>query len=200
MSAVSAQPAGLSIREFARREGCDDKLVRRALEKGRLKALPDGTLDPDLVGTGWRKSNRQGVPGADTSADIRSAVRAGMSASSRVSAAHDETPAEAAERIVTAGGAPYDIGEAERIKENYLALLRQLEYDLKSGAVVLVAEVAKAVGEEYARVRTRLLAIAAEQAPRLHRCKTVTELQDALHEVIVEALEELTRDGAPAPS
>lgn len=101
----------------------------------------------------------------------------------------------AVERILLSSGANMNIDEARRVKENYLALLNQLEYDQKAGAVVLVAEVAKAVGEEYSKVRTRLLAIPAEQAPRLHRYKTVNELQDALQEIITDALEELTRDG-----
>ena len=52
------------------------------------------------------------------------------------------------------------------------------------------------VGAEYAQVRTRMLAIPAEQAPRLHRLKTVNEIQDALMAIIVEALEGLTGDGA----
>ncbi|RJF81663.1 hypothetical protein D3877_16195 [Azospirillum cavernae] len=107
-----------------------------------------------------------------------------------------ETPEQAAERIVTSTGATMTQAEAERVKENYLALLRQLEYDVKSGAVVPVVEVAQSVGSEYAKVRTRLLAIPAEQAPRLHRCKTVVEVQEALRSIITEALEELTRDGA----
>jgi hypothetical protein len=87
------------------------------------------------------------------------------------------------------------IEEARRVKENYLALLGRLEYDHKSGAVVLVSDVAAAVGKQYAKVRTRLLSIPAEQAPRIHRLKTVTEVQDALQELITDALEELTSDG-----
>ncbi|WP_338662616.1 hypothetical protein VQH23_21005 [Pararoseomonas sp. SCSIO 73927] len=63
-------PGGISIREFARREGCDDKLVRRAVQGGKLQAFRDGTLDPALVGSGWRRSNRHSSSGADTPADI----------------------------------------------------------------------------------------------------------------------------------
>ncbi|MBK3786855.1 hypothetical protein G3A43_42515 [Paraburkholderia aspalathi] len=40
---------GVSIREFARREGVSDTLVHRALKLMRIKALPDGTIDPALV-------------------------------------------------------------------------------------------------------------------------------------------------------
>ena len=108
----------------------------------------------------------------------------------------DEKIDEVVERILLSSGADMDIDEARRVKENYLALLNQLEYDQKAGAVVWVSDVAKAVGDEYAKVRTRLLAIPAEQAPRLHRLKTVTQVQDALQEIITEALEELTRDGS----
>jgi phage terminase Nu1 subunit (DNA packaging protein) len=106
-----------------------------------------------------------------------------------------ESAADAAGRILMATGADMDMDEARRVKENYLALLNQLEYDQKSGAVVAVADVARAVGEEYAKVRTRLLAIPAEHAPRIQRLKTAIEVQDALQEIIVDALEELTRDG-----
>lgn len=47
-----------------------------------------------------------------------------------------DTPAAAAERILTASGAAWDLEEAKRIKENYLALLNQLEYEEKSGSLV----------------------------------------------------------------
>lgn len=106
-----------------------------------------------------------------------------------------ETPATAAERVLIATGAEMNFDEARRVKENYLALQAQLEYDRDAGLVVAVGDVAKAVGDEYAKARTRLLSIPSEQAPRLHRLKTVQELQDSLHEIIVEALEELTQDG-----
>jgi hypothetical protein len=48
-------------REFARREKCSPKLVRNRLERGYLKANPDCTIDPALVGTGWRKANAERI-------------------------------------------------------------------------------------------------------------------------------------------
>ncbi|MFH5923833.1 hypothetical protein [Roseomonas xinghualingensis] len=60
---------GLSLREFARREGCDDALVRRAVKQGKLQLSLDGTLDPALVGSGWRRGNRHPARGADIVAD-----------------------------------------------------------------------------------------------------------------------------------
>ncbi|HEM7842588.1 hypothetical protein QZM26_17875 [Burkholderia multivorans] len=136
-----------------------------------------------------RKGNsRARVPKTVTQRDAEVTIRPG------------ETVEQAAGRILVATGADMNFDEARRVKENYLALQAQLEYDRDAGLVVAVADVAKAVGEEYAKVRTRLLAIPAEHAPRIHRLKTVIEVQDALHEIIVEALEELTRDGEVRPA
>lgn len=187
---------GISIREFARRDGCSDTLVRKAIKSGHLSAFDDGSLDPDHVGGDWRKTNRRGAnPDANQGANVV-AESANRTEEFAPTASDDESAAEVAERIISSSGAPFSLIEAERTKENYLALLKQLEYDIKSGAVVAVEDIARAVGEEYAKVRTRLLAIPAEQAPRLHRLKTVAEVQDVLMGCVVEALEELVRDRA----
>lgn len=112
----------------------------------------------------------------------------------KVTRKHGETSSQAAERIALSV-APYNLDEARRIKENYLALLNQLEYDQKSGAVVAVQDVAKVWSDLLARVRTRLLAIPSEVAPQAHRMKTVPEVQEAIRSSVTAALEELTSAG-----
>jgi hypothetical protein len=98
-----------------------------------------------------------------------------------------ETPEDAADRIVRDEGcAPHSLAEAERIKENYLALLRQLEYDQKSGAVVAVDDVAQAVAGEYAVLRNRPLSIPAEVAPRVAILKSAEEVQVFLSKEIAK--------------
>lgn len=177
--------SGVSARAFAALDGCSSTLVLRGIKEGRLKPFPDGSLDPALAKSGWRAGNRQadaGHLGAHTSAQ-----QAGADAS-----------LDEAERLIASQGL-LSLGDAERLKENYLARLRQLEYDQKAGAVVPVEAIAKRVGDAFARVRTRLLAIPPERAPRLHRCKTLPEMQDALTEAIVEALQELTADDEASP-
>ncbi|MGI4765507.1 MAG: hypothetical protein ACRYGP_10680 [Janthinobacterium lividum] len=192
--------ARLSVREFARQAGCDEKQVRRALDKGLISKGEDGLLAADQVAGQWRKPNRRGVEKLSagplrTTATVRTARQRGEAA---VVVRTDETPEEAAERIVAQAGALLPLAKALELKENYLARHQQLSYDLKAGGVVLVADVAKAIGTEYATVRTKLLAIPAERAPAVHRLKTVTEVEDLLRGVIVEALEGLTLDRAPA--
>lgn len=48
---------GLSIREFARLDNCSHPLVIRGIRRGALAAYADGSLDPRLVGTEWRRGN-----------------------------------------------------------------------------------------------------------------------------------------------
>lgn len=204
---------GISIREFARRDGCSDALVRRALKSGHLQALENGTLDPAQVGTGWREGNRRGAnPGANSAHPVRTPCAPDADealdpqphggALRRLRRPEDENQDGDAlgqlDELLAARG-HLCLAEAERLKENYLALLRQLEYDTKAALVVPVAEVAAEVGQAFATVRTKLLALPAEHAPRLHRLKTVAELQDALARLITEAIEELSRAGALRP-
>ena len=56
----------ITVREFARRDGCDERLVRRAIKRGRLTRGSDGKLDAALVATAWRAGNK--LP-SDASAD-----------------------------------------------------------------------------------------------------------------------------------
>lgn len=155
---------GISIREFARREGVSDTLVRRALKTARLKAFDDGSLDPNLVGTAWCEANAKGAnTSANTSANTKTknantpakcshpAVRTKKPSPPPV---EDDESLEAEARRLLDGGdvASLDYAEALRRKENYLALLRQLEYEQKSGVLVEL-EVAEKILFEQARAQ-----------------------------------------------
>lgn len=174
----------VSQAEYARLRGVSKKTVTQWKQEGKL-VLADGGVDVEASDSYLKKYRSTGLKGNSQ----------GNEGNALPHPLAGETNEQAALRILSTGGADMTLEEAKRVKENYLALLNQLEYDQKSGAVVLVEDVAAAVGKEYSQVRTRLLAIPAEQAPRIHRLKTVTEVQDALQELITEALEELISDG-----
>lgn len=142
MSALS-QP--VSVREFARLDGCDDKLVRRAIKAGKLPVSTDGKVDPKLAGTGWRKRNRHPAAAADTSADkprnVRTSVR-----TAPVSAPSADEAAEAAEGLFAEeaenflsnvlAGVYADTATAERVKENALAAKHLLSARKDAGNLV----------------------------------------------------------------
>ena len=137
---------GISIREFARREGCSHTLVNRAIKQNRIKQLEDGSLDPTLVGTAWRESNLMGGnKGGNTDGNTPAGVSTAAPAKKPVStppklpssaASDDDSLAAEALNLLKTEGAVLDYAEALRVKENYLAMLRQLEFEQKSGALI----------------------------------------------------------------
>lgn len=175
---MNAQEKSLSIREFARRAGCDDKVVRRKIQSGHLPTDADGKLDPRYLDVDWRKGDP--LPSAPASAAALSA---------------DKSIYDAAEEIVSApGGAKWTKAEAERIKENYVALLRQLEFERESGLVVEIEDVVVAVASEYAVVRNRLLGIGSKVAPSVAVLKSAEEIKAIIDEEVIAALNELAID------
>lgn len=183
--------------EFAALHGVSRKTVTKWKERGWL-VFAGSALDVEASNELIAKYRRDGSEVVtqeslgNKSGQKKSAVTRAVQ---RVTINAGETVEQATTRILIATGADMTIDEAKRVKENYLALREQLEYDRESRQVVAVEDVARAVGDEYAKVRSRLLAIPSEHAPRISRLKTVQEVQDVLHGIIVEALEELTRDG-----
>ncbi|WJH94973.1 RNA polymerase subunit sigma-70 [Serratia marcescens] len=108
-----------------------------------------------------------------------------------------ESPTKTVERMIAEHGVTMTLDEARQMKDNFLALLTQLEYDIKSGQVLPYKDMIEAVGNEYARMRTRLIAIAPEHGPRLRVLASTTndaEFVQALQEVVYEAMEELSLD------
>lgn len=184
--------------EFAAIHGVSRKTVTKWKERGWL-VFQDGELDVDASNALIAKYRRDGIEVVTQGEEGNkpSPKKSGVTRSAaQVTIKPGETAEQATARILIATGADMSIDEAKRVKENYLALREQLEYDRDSKQVVAVEDVARAVGDEYAKVRSRLLAIPSEHAPRISRLKTVLEIQDALHGIIVEALEELTQDGS----
>jgi len=142
---------GISIREFARRESVSDTLVRKALKLNRLAAFEDGSLNPLLVGSNWREGNAKSANPANPNANPAVRTSGKGSHSANPLPIDGETLEEEAARLLESGGeASHDYAEALRRKENYLALLRQLEYEKKSGSLVEL-EVAEKILFEQAR-------------------------------------------------
>lgn len=121
----------------------------------------------------------------------------GNNSGNRSSVEQEESPTKIVERMIASSGAKMTLDEARTLKENFLALLTQLEYEIKSGQVLPYKDMIAEVGQEYSRMRTRLIAIAPEHGPRLRVLASITndaEFVSALQEVVHEAMEELSLD------
>jgi len=171
----------VSQSQYAALRGVSRKTVTQWKQAGKL-TISGGGIDVELSDAFLKKYRATGVTG-------NKSVKALPDDSD--SALEHETLEAKVNQMMQTGGADMTLEEAKRVKENYLALLSQLDYDTKSGLVVLVSEVAEAVGKQFATVRTKLLAIPSEQAPRLSRLKTEAEVQDTMRELFTEAMEEM---------
>lgn len=158
----------ISISAASRRAGISRPAIRKHLKVGRIKSV-DGKIDLASF-ENWLRNKS---PSNETE-NIKD----------------HETFDDPLEPAPVFGS----LQDAELYKTSYEARLKEIEYDLKSQKVVLIEEVADRVSLEYARIRTRLLAIPAESAPQLFHCKTVMEVQDRLSHLINRVLEELSAD------
>lgn len=156
---MSAPADLVSVREFARLDGCDDKLVRRAIKAGKLPVSENGKISAALAGSGWRRHNRRGADGADKSADTPPAVRTNVR-TRKVSA---PAPDQLEEALAAIGeediedfltellaGRFASISQAERIKENGLAAKHLIAARKEAGSLVEVDR-AEAIFFEAAR-------------------------------------------------
>lgn len=167
--------------EFARQHSVTRNTVMKWKRRGWL-VLQGDRVDVEASNARLKRYRRDGLaPGAKVTAEV----------TGKVTRKRGESPTQAADRIALAA-APFDLDEALRVKESYLALLNKLDYDRKSAAVVAMADVAKVRDEVLAPVRKRLLAIPREAARLIVRTKTVVEVQDVLQRVVTRALEELS--------
>lgn len=84
--------------------------------------------------------------------------------------------------------------EAERIKENYVALHKRLNYEEAAGKVVAVDMVGNEIAAEYAVVRNALLGLGAKIAPRAAFLKEAPAVKALIDSEVREILEGLTLD------
>lgn len=146
-------PELISIREFARREKCNDKLVRRAIEGGFLSLSEGKTLDAVLVGSGWRKRKR-GSADTSRSADTE---RAASADTAPLSAPAGPADSGAVDEPAETGGIP-KLATSEARRVHFLALQREDEYRKRRGELVEISLAKGVLFEEFRAARDAWLA------------------------------------------
>ncbi len=187
---------GLSNREAGKIAGVSHVAIAKAKESRRLPTLDDGSISPDALAK-WASERR--TPRGGNHRDVTAPARKPVTAPITLPPTTDGAAASNAEKVLAllnADGVFANRADAERYRDSYVALLRQVEYDQKVASVASVEDTARIVGEQLARIRTRFLALPAEQAPAVHRCRTPAEVQDLLMAIVVEILEELSGGGS----
>lgn len=143
MKGVAALADLVSIRQFAKLDGCSHTLVQRAISEGRLPISADGKLDPALAGSDWRRKNRNGNAGGNGNPAVATVAKGGSDLDPA-----DLNPEDFIAEVLA--GRFKLIGDAERVKENALAAKNLLAARKEAGDVVDI-ETAEAVLFEAAR-------------------------------------------------
>lgn len=143
---MSAPVNLVSFREFARLDGCSDKLVRNAVKAGKLLATADNRIDSALAGTGWRQQNRRAAEGADRGAD-KPPVSALSGTDADLSAGSVQIDNFIADFLA---GRMLSRADAERVKENGAAAKNLLAAMQEAGDVIDIG-VAEAILFDQAR-------------------------------------------------
>ncbi len=158
----------VSVRQFAKLDGCSHTLVQKAIREGKLPVNADGRLDPGLAGSGWRKQNRTGNARGNTAkvaTDVATSEPAGK-AKPRKTVVAGQMPVVGFSDEVADGDVVIDdtidfiaevlagrfvlTGAAERVNGNALAAKNLLAARKAAGDLVDI-ELAEAILFEQAR-------------------------------------------------
>lgn len=203
----------LSQLAYAKHRGCTHGAVRKAILSGRLKkalvtdANGKVSIDPVVADSEWQSNTSPAMqrgaaaptPAAKTPAKP---AKSGNTRTTPVSpGAAKPIKLDAQGIMVTGADADSDAGEesismadARAMKERYLALLAQLDYQVKSG-VLIEANAARQAGFAMARTaRDKLLTIADRLAPVVAGLTDQFECHRLITEEIRKAISGLNKN------
>lgn len=180
----------ISVSEFARRDGCNEKLVRRAIERGRLERGADGKLDAALVGTPWRRSaidgqkpRRLGQPAEQVSQPPVSTGGVAIPAPADTAGGLDETEEQRIARLASRTGTPSFAVSSAREKAA-MAAMRELELEKQLGKVIDVDLARTLFFDTHRAVRDHWLSFASACAPMIAAQLDVDS--DRVSELLIE--------------
>ena len=140
---------GLSIRAYARHRGVSHVAVKKAIDTGRITALPDGTIDPDTADAQWAQNTLQprkaNPPDAASAPKVRAEPT--TAAKSPQPPSQRETPDAGVPPLSTGGTS---LLQARTVNEVLKAKLKQVELAEKKEELV---DRAKAVAHVFKLAR-----------------------------------------------
>lgn len=137
--------------EFAKLHGVSRKTATMWKDRGWLVFLADGTIDVSASNANLDRYRNTSVVG--NKSKVTGNTKQVTTTAPDIEIKEGETPSQAADRVLASGAVSLlSIDGAKCLKENYLALLNRLEYEIKSGSVVDL-ELAQAILFECARAQ-----------------------------------------------
>ena len=186
----------LTQSEFAKHRGVSRKTVTVWKHRGDL-VWRDGKVDCEATDTWLDSRSADSASNNDSKPEVTGNSSSEGCPSQPSAETADSSPAGSSLRTLIDNLELLSKAEAERVKENYLALQRRLEYERAAGELVPVNDAAQEVASEYAAVRSKLLSLPTELAPVIAQEAggDANQIRERLAEGITRALEELSNDG-----
>jgi phage terminase Nu1 subunit (DNA packaging protein) len=166
---AKALPRAMSFSDYARHQRVSIQTVHNWHKQGFVKIISRGRVD---------------VAASDEAIVDRGPIGPGSKS---------PQPPPAKPTVIDASS-PYSHAEAMRVKENYAALARQLEYERDAGKVVEVAKIANVVAAKLANIRSKFRALGAVISPRGAACRTPDELKTLIDSEVDKVLEEIAAE------
>ena len=164
----------ISMREYARTRGLAVSTVSKALKTKRI-TLTRGKIDPAKVDAQWKANTQPGQRAVNTR---RKASKAVAPAASADPGQTRDTPDPQSNSYAT----------ARARREETLANMAQMDYDVKMGVLVNAAEIREKISKLHTEAKTRLLGVASKCKARLPQLSAidVSIIEDLIREALGE--------------
>jgi hypothetical protein len=173
---------GVSLRAYARMRGCSLTAVQKAIASKRITTLPDGSIDPERANREWAKN---------TFAGQTIGRRPIAPAPSRGGSAQPKAPQPPV--IPQAGEVSSDpvaaYLRARAVNETFKAKVSQLEYEERTGKLILAVRASEYAATFSAIVKDGLMAMPDRLAPML----AAVDDEKAIHRMLAAEVSVLLR-------
>jgi hypothetical protein len=171
---VNKTGALISMREYSRRRGVAVSAVSKAVKSKRI-TLVRGKIDPIKANKQWDANTQPGQRAVNTRRKAPSA-------------APPPAAADPGQTRDTPDQQPNSYATARARREETLANMAQMDFDVKMGVLVNAAEIREKISKLHTEAKTRLLGVASKCKARLPQLSAidVSIIEDLIREALGE--------------
>jgi hypothetical protein len=173
---------GISLRAYARMRGCSLTAVQKAIASKRITTLPDGTIDPERANQEWAKNTFAG----QTIGRKPTAPAPPRGGSAQPKAPQPPVIPQVGE-VSSDPVAAYL--RARAVNETFKAKVSQLEYEERTGKLILAVRASEYAATFSAIVKDGLMAMPDRLAPML----AAVDDEKAIHRMLAAEVSALLR-------
>ena len=173
---------GVSLRAYARMRGCSLTAVQKAIASKRITTLPDGTIDPERANQEWAKNTFAG----QTIGRKPTAPAPPRGGSAQPKAPQPPVIPQVGE-VSSDPVAAYL--RARAVNETFKAKVSQLEYEERTGKLILAVRASEYAATFSAIVKDGLMAMPDRLAPML----AAVDDEKAIHRMLAAEVSALLR-------